>query len=89
VQEWCLDWYGADISGLNGAVNANGAVRADGTDPDETPNDNAYNPNRVRRGGYFISAASDCRSAKRSYTVPNAYSGSWTGFRPAAPAVAK
>ena len=82
IYEWCLDWYAADISGLNGAVNADENKFADGTALGETP----Y---RVRRSGYFLSVAADCRSAKRYYAQPNAYSGSWTGFRPAAPAVAK
>ena len=30
VMEWCLDWYAADISDLNGAVNAKGRCLADG-----------------------------------------------------------
>jgi formylglycine-generating enzyme required for sulfatase activity len=80
VYEWCLDLYTADITMLNGEVNVQPGTLADGK---------TAGKNRVRRSGYFLSVAADCRSAKRSYTVPNAYSGSWTGFRPAAPAVAK
>ena len=42
VWEWCLDWWAEDISGLNGAVNANGKYLADG----ETEG-----TKRVQRGG--------------------------------------
>ena len=78
--EWCLDWYAADISTLNGAVNANGLYLADGTTAGE---------NRVRRSGYFLSGINDCRSATRGSAGPRTLNDSWSTIRPAAPAVAK
>ena len=42
VWEWCLDWWAEDISGLNGAVNANGKYLADGV---------TEGAKRVQRGG--------------------------------------
>ena len=42
VWEWCLDWWAEDISGLNGAVNANGKYLADGV---------TEGTKRVQRGG--------------------------------------
>lgn len=62
VGEWCLDWYQADITKLNGAVNANGQKFADGTD---VPTD-AASKKRVVRGGDWSSSASACRSAARN-----------------------
>ena len=32
VAEWCLDWYQADITGLNGKPNVNGAKSLDNAD---------------------------------------------------------
>jgi len=70
VQEWCLDWYKANISSLNGAVNisaSNGAKMADGT----------TGSTRVVRGGYWNAPAQGCRATQRdslSQTVIGDYS---------------
>ncbi|MBR1588083.1 MAG: formylglycine-generating enzyme family protein [Kiritimatiellae bacterium] len=42
VWEWCLDWWAEDVTGLNGAVNANGKYLADGV---------TEGAKRVQRGG--------------------------------------
>ena len=58
VAEMCLDWYAADITGLNGAVNADGANLADGTSPAEEK--------RVCRGGCWVHYAAIARSSSRT-----------------------
>ena len=65
VWEWCLDWYAEDITGLNGAVNANGACLADGV---------TAGAQRCQRGGSYISNANACRAAYRGSASP-AYPG--------------
>ena len=56
VAEWCLDWYGADISSLNGAVNANLGNLAD---------DRTKGSSRVTRGGSYNSSAFHLRPSYR------------------------
>lgn len=64
VQEWCLDWFEADISDLGGAVNANGANLADGVTAGST---------RVLRGGCFASGYGSVRAAYRASSNPAGY----------------
>jgi len=71
--EYCLDWYTADISGLNGAINI------DPVDPSKTLAGTAGST-RVRRGGAYHVAASSCRSAARIEFNPGNSDGTW-GFR--------
>ena len=61
VVEWCLDWYQADIAAYGGAVNANGAVALDGTEPEK----------RVQKGGAWNRVAKDCRPAFRTAQSPS------------------
>lgn len=61
IWEWCLDWYAEDITGLNGAVNANGMYLADGT---------TAGTHCVQRGGSWFASASACRPAFRGYATP-------------------
>ena len=58
VWELCLDWYQADISAYNGAVNANPANAAQCLN-------GAAGASFVLRGGSFYEKYSNCRSAKR------------------------
>jgi len=79
VWELCLDWWAEDITGLNGAVNADGKYLADG----ET--EGLY---RVRRGGaWSINAAKWYRASFRGsasdttkLAIPASYDNT-TGFR--------
>ena len=63
VWEWCLDWYEADISTFNGAVNI------DPSDSTKSLAGNTYTGEwvmaRVYRGGTYSAAAKNCRSACR------------------------
>ena len=61
--ELCLDYYAANISSLNGAVNIN----ADGSGPAT----GSATSNRAVRGGGIRQEASDCRPTTRNYTVNN------------------
>lgn len=63
--EWCLDYAAADITALNGAVNANGAYLADGV---------TLGTRRVRRGGSFDTFAYACRPSYRCSKLGN---GQW------------
>jgi formylglycine-generating enzyme required for sulfatase activity len=72
VWERCLDWYQEDITHLNGAVNANGENRLDGT----------AGVNMVIRGGAWCVVACDCRAARRGATGPAYWGERWEyGFR--------
>lgn len=73
VFEFCLDWWADDITGLNGAVNANGANLADG----ETAG--TY---RVIRGGSWAGTPQPCLASSRSTgsTSPVTVNKMW-GFR--------
>ena len=63
VGEWCLDWYQDDITGLNGAVNANLGNLLDGR---------AANPvGRVVRGGNYMSYAFHLRPSYRQGSYAN------------------
>lgn len=64
VSEWCQDWYASDITGLNGAVNANGLNYKDGA-ADKTV-ETADKGTRVMRGGSYITAATCCRPGYRA-----------------------
>ena len=60
VQEWCLDWYQADISSLGGALNVSS------TDGSKTRS-GAAGSYRVLRGGYWNETAQHCRATQRDY----------------------
>ena len=67
VWEFCLDWYGADISLLNGAVNASGEFFADGVTKPATAM-------RVMRGNSYVSGdVNTFRSAYRTGRAPGDY----------------
>ena len=51
IQEWCIDYYREDISGLRGAVN---------TEPN-------VSHSHTYRGGTFVGGYTNARSAYRSY----------------------
>ena len=63
IWEWCLDWYQADITALNGRVNIN---PSDGT---KTATGET-STTRVLRGGCYLSNASTCRAAYRTGASP-------------------
>lgn len=62
--EWCQDWYEHDITGYNGATNAQ-----DG-DHGLCLNGN-YSGERVMRGGGWPHPASSCRPACRNHAAPS------------------
>ena len=72
--EYCLDWYEADISSLNGAVNI------DPENPLKTRAGQVNGSTRVRRGGAYHTVATACRSATRNSFNPANADGTW-GFR--------
>ena len=75
VWEWCLDWYAADITGLDGKVNIDPAT------PANTLSGNpASGANRVNRGGGWNYAAGYCRSAFRNGGTPTNRNNDY-GFR--------
>lgn len=55
VAEFCLDWYEADITGLNGAINAAGTKTLSG----------ATGAHRVVKGGSWYRGANYARAARR------------------------
>ncbi|NLC79549.1 MAG: formylglycine-generating enzyme family protein, partial [Lentisphaerae bacterium] len=64
VDEWCLDWYREDITGLGGEINvslADGSKLLDGT---------TAGTNRVVRGGSWFGHAYQCRPAWRGSRSP-------------------
>jgi formylglycine-generating enzyme required for sulfatase activity len=65
VWEWCRDWYGENYYGSS---------------PVEAPTGASSGSYRVLRGGSWISTASRCRVAYRSYNTPG-YRGSGIGLR--------
>ena len=70
VAEWCLDWYAADISSLNGAVNVCLS------DPTKLADGVTAGANRVRKGGTWKDVAFVCRPAYRDSKSPS-YAGDW------------
>ena len=74
VREWCLDYFTADTSSLNGAVN--------------TTSDPTYGRGRVIRGLDWTCEADWNRPAVRNYEVPGTRSAAQSaniGFRVACP----
>ena len=69
VAEWCLDWYAADITGIDGRVNIDPATPANTLSSTLSGNP-AAGASRVVRGGKFQIAAGRCRSAWRSGRAP-------------------
>ena len=70
VAEWCLDWYQADITGLNGRPNVNGAKSLD----------NADGSNKVVRGissGGCEGEHNQMRPAFRSWRAANGIPDYW------------
>ena len=79
VYEWCLDWYAADITSYNGAVN----VKI--TDPSKTLAD-AAGGSRVLRGGVSSKVAKESRPAHRAYKGnPGSRDIYYAGFRVVCP----
>ena len=77
MREWCLDWYKADITGLNGAPVME---RGDGAEL------------RVTRGGSYRDHGGKCRPARRGGEVPSRSHEGWNnpdGYRLCAPCIAK
>ena len=72
--ELCLDWFENDITQLNGAINI------DPANPLYTLGGNA-GAARVRRGGSYHAARSDCRSGFRLGADPSSVAGEMWGFR--------
>ena len=72
--EICLDWFENDITQLNGAINI------DPANPLYTLGGNA-GAARVRRGGSYHAARSDCRSGFRLGADPSSVAGEMWGFR--------
>ncbi len=70
VAEWCNDWYAADISALNGAVNVSLS------DPTKLADGVTTGSNRVRKGGTWKDVAFVCRPAYRDSKSPG-YAGDW------------
>lgn len=69
VGEMCLDWYRADITGLNGVCNANGSHYVD--DEESAPTA------RVVRGGYYGYNPEACRASYRASLAPGNYKTEW------------
>ena len=64
IWEWCLDWYGEDITALGGRVNIDpedGSKLADGT---------TAGSHRCQRGGCYHNGAHACRAAYRGDASP-------------------
>ena len=72
--EYCLDWYEADISSLNGAINI------DPENPLNTRAGQVAGAKRVRRGGAYHTVATACRPAARIDFDPKSADSTW-GFR--------
>ena len=64
VAEWCLDWYTADITTLDGKVNIDPAIPANTVS-------GVAGTQRLLRGGRWDLDASGCRSAYRGWTPPD------------------
>ena len=82
VWEFCLDWYGADISALGGAINisaGDGTKLADGV---------TVGTHRVKRGGSCHYQSSTCRSSFRSNTTNAVLYNDFLGLRVVCPAKA-
>ena len=71
VNEWCLDWYQEDVQNLE-----NPSV-----DPVGPCGGKDVEVNRVLRGGAYISTSASCRSAYRSFNLPETQIVSLYGFR--------
>jgi len=81
AEEWCRDWYKADISSLNGACVE-----------DKQNTGAAEDYYRILRGGSARTAASVCLPTNRGKAPPHSMSdnmGNLVGYRPYAPCVAK
>ena len=81
VEEWCRDWYKADISSLNGACVE-----------DKQSTGAAEDYYRVLRGGSARTAASACLPTNRGKLPPHGCVDNWgnlVGYRPYAPCEAK
>ena len=78
VWEWCLDWF--NYSYLPDAIEPEGVAKSD-----------AYNKQRILRGGAFDKSSANCTSFKRWYHSHNVDSGArnYIGFRVIAPASLK
>ncbi len=82
VAEWCLDWYEADITGLNGAVNM------DVNDGSKTRSGATGTVKVIRGGDWATGFGYRVRSAARRWQDPN--TGNYAhGFRVCCPAVVK
>jgi formylglycine-generating enzyme required for sulfatase activity len=60
VWEWCQDWYGGLYPGGNV------------TNPQGPASDDAAEDGRVLRGGDYLNAGPNCRSASRTFSAPDA-----------------
>ena len=81
VDEWCRDWYKADISSLNGACVEN--KQSTGTASDYY---------RIIRGGHIRWGAGQCRPTSRNTLPPHGCMDNWgnyVGYRPYAPCCAR
>lgn len=70
ANEHCLDWYEADVSALNGAINANGDVTLSGATGEKT----------VSKGGCLGNDFGNCLPSRR-YSVTVGGGGRAEGFR--------
>lgn len=78
VDEFCLDWYQEDITGLNGAINVN-------KDDSSKCADGTAGSTKVIRGGNWSASAYQVRPATRLHVLPTYYGDKQTlGFRPKA-----
>jgi formylglycine-generating enzyme required for sulfatase activity len=80
VWEFCLDWYGVDITALGGAINisvSDGTKLADGV---------TVGTHRVKRGGSCHAAALVCRSSLRHCSDNDALHNDFLGLRVVCPA---
>ena len=81
VDEWCRDWYKADISSLNGACVENKQSTGAASD--------YY---RIIRGGHVRWGAAQCLPTSRNTLPPHGCMDNWgnyVGYRPYAPCCAK
>ena len=73
VDEWCLDWYEANINAHEGQVNIDSATPANNLS-------GVAGEKRVQRGGSWAAQAKGCRSAARASATPSSRAG-YIGFR--------
>jgi formylglycine-generating enzyme required for sulfatase activity len=81
LSEWCQDAFANGYTGAptDGSAKDSGPVGRTFRDGRYVPHSG---PVRVRRGGHWLGSFLDCRSASRTYGVPNRPS-SFPGIRPA------